>query len=1105
MKQKIAVEIVLFLGKHMNTSELNENIENLKNSEARYKVLFEESASPGVVWNEGFLISDWNKQSEKLFGWTKQDAIGKNFLDFLIPKEHHESIFESAKELFEKNTIHTINEIITKSGERIICEWFSSILPQTKNNPKEVASLAIDITEAKKSEAARIKESKKYESLLKASGDGIHIIDNDGNLIEFNDSFCRMLGYSSEEMKILHIKDWDLKWKPLNFVDDLPKNFEMKPTFESKNKCKNGQIIDVEINAVKVEIDGQEMLLCASRDITDRKKSQEELKKYATLMQASGDGVHVIDIDGNLVEANESFCKMLGYSYEEAKQLKVKDWDAKWTPDESIGHIPQLIGMNSTFETMHKRKDGRIIDVEINSVGVEIGGKPTLFCAARDITNRKKIELELEIAMMKAESATKAKSEFLANMSHEIRTPMNAIIGMTYLMKDTNLDNIQHDYLRKIESAASSLLRIIDDILDFSKIEAGRLELENIEFDLQDVIENVVNLVELKIQEKELEFIVDYDHNMNMNMFGDPLRLAQILINLATNAVKFTNAGEIIIFVEKIKNDRFRFKVKDTGIGLSKVQAEKLFKSFVQADNTTTRKFGGTGLGLAITKKLVEMMNGVIWVESELGVGSEFIFEIDLLEKESQNKKFQNFEHKKILIVDDVVSWQIIISKLLKNFNVNITIANSGEEAIKMICEEKINFDLVLMDWKMPKLDGLETATYIKQNCENKLLAPTIIMISAYNAVDVLQKAKDIGIDIFLKKPINPSLLHNIITGIFGKNIARFDSTVEERSLKVELSSLKGSGILVVEDNILNQEVLTGMLRPSGIFVDIANNGSEAVNKFKSKQGFYELILMDIQMPIMDGYEATKIIREIDKNIPIIALSANALKDDAKKSISAGMNDHLNKPIDAEKLFGTLLRYISKKTEVANSQYKVRLENIPQLEHLEVAKVVPFRLSDLALYSSLALRFAKNYKNLQLDIESVDFKDIIHTLKGLSGTIGATKLYELSKELEDGPCLDLLSKFHVELKLVCEEIESNFSNNKTDETKLGISQDEINKLFSELKLNLQTKRPKRIKPLLLQIEKFELDDKLQNLFDDIKKLIDEYEFDEAISLVEKFE
>lgn len=299
---------------------------------------------------------------------------------------------------------------------------------------------------------------------------------------------------------------------------------------------------------------------------------------------------------------------MLGYSYEEARTLKVKDWDVHYSPEESINHIPQLIGTCSTFETLHRRKDGKIITVEINAVGVEIEHQPMLFCAARDISERKQVEKELQEAKEKAEEATRAKSEFLANMSHEIRTPMNAITGMTYLMKETNLDSVQLDYLRKIESAANSLLGVINDVLDFSKIEAGKLEIEHIEFDLHQVIENVVNIIELKVQEKELEFVVGYDHNMNMNLFGDPLRLGQILINLASNAVKFTHQGEIGIYIEKIVDGRFRFSVKDTGIGLSEEQADKLFQSFTQADSSTTRKFGGTGLGLAISKKFVEMM-----------------------------------------------------------------------------------------------------------------------------------------------------------------------------------------------------------------------------------------------------------------------------------------------------------------------------------------------------------------------------------------------------------------------------------------------------------------------------------------------------------------
>lgn len=1086
------------------TSDIKKQIEELKYSEMRHRILFEEAASPGVVWSEGFVINDWNKQAEKLFGWNKDEVVGKNFLEFLIPIQNHDDILNGAKELFAEKKIHTINEILTKSGGVIVCEWFSSLLPPNKNGLIEVASLAIDITEKLKIEEAIQKENKKYESLLKAAGDGIHIIDNDGRVVEFNDSFCKMLGYTHDEMMQLHVKDWDLKWKPIRFVDDLPCNVEASPTFESQVRRKDGSIIDVEINASLVEVDGKQMLLCASRDITLRKKAQEELKKYETLMQASGDGIHVLDIDGNLVEANDAFCQMLGYGYEEAKNLKVKDWDAYYTPEQSINHIPQLIGSCSTFETLHKRKDGKVIDVEINAVGVEIGNNPMLFCAARDITSRKLAEKELQEAKEKAEEATRAKSEFLANMSHEIRTPMNAIIGMTYLMKDTNLDSVQLDYLRKIEGAASSLLGIINDILDFSKIEAGKLELENIEFDLHGVIENVVNVIELKIQEKELEFVVGYDHNMNMNLFGDPLRLGQILINLATNAVKFTDEGEIGIYIDKLGQDNYRFRVKDTGIGLSDEQVQKLFKSFTQADNTTTRKFGGTGLGLAISKKFVEMMNGKIWVESELGKGSEFIFEIKLTENTPKQRSYQNFKNKNVLIVDDTPSWQIIISKLLKNFNINITVANSGEEAVELICNQSKKFDMVLMDWKMPKLDGIETAKIIRNNCHANV-TPTIIMVSAYSAVDILQKAKEVGIDVFLKKPINPSLLYNIIVGIFGENIAKVNCALEKPSLKTQLSSLKGSVVLVVEDNVLNQEVLTGMLGPSGIVVDIASNGLEAVEKFMSRRHYYELILMDIQMPIMDGYEASKNIRAIDGDIPIIALSANAMKEDAKKSRLAGMNDHLNKPIDTEKLFEVLLKYISKKVNINNADEYSKIEHIPNLKHIDIKKVVPQTISNMTIYTNLVRRFYEQYLGLELIIDSIEFKGIIHTLKGLSGTIGAEKLYGLAKMLEEKPNNDVLKEFSAELALVCDEIYANFSQTVSEVSEKSESTNEnIVKNLKELKKALETKRPKRIAPILEKFEQIKLSDTQHRLYQKIKMLVLEYEFEQAMDAAEVF-
>lgn len=952
------------------------------NYDIRHKLFFEESASPAVVWNENFIITDWNNQATKLFGWTKDEVMGRNFLDFLIPPKNRDDILNSAKELFEKNKIHTINEILTKNGDIIVCEWYSSILPKISDSLQEVVSMAIDITQKLKNEEQRIKESKKFESLLKASGDGIH----------------------------------------------------------------------------------------------------------------------VLNINGNLIEANEAFCNMLGYTYEEAKQLKVKDWDVKYSPTESIEHIPQLIGSCTTFETLHKRKDGKIINVEINAVGVEIGGEPTLFCAARDITNRKIVEQELQEAKEKAELATMAKSEFLANMSHEIRTPMNAITGMTYLLKDTNLDTIQLDFVKKIESAANSLLGIINDVLDFSKIEAGKIELENIEFDLHNIIENVVNIIELKIQEKDLEFVVGYDHNMNMNLFGDPLRLTQILTNLATNAIKFTNSGEIGIFIQKVRRNRFRFKVKDTGIGLSKDQIKKLFHSFTQADSTTTRRFGGTGLGLAISKKFVEMMNGTIWVESELGVGSEFIFEVDLIEKEPKQRIYDNFDNKHVLIVEDTPSWQIIISKLLKNFNIHISVANNGEEAIDMVCKRNMKFDLILMDWKMPKLDGIETAKTIKQTCNQEKI-PTIIMVSAYSAVDIMQKAKSVGIEHFLRKPINPSLLYDIIVGMFGHNIARISCNNHQYSLKSQLTTLQGSAILLVEDNKLNQEVITGMLAQSGIFIDIATNGLEAIEKYKAKHGFYELILMDIQMPLMDGYEATSKIREFDKNIPIIALSANALKEDAIKSKYFGMNEHLNKPIDAELLFEILLKYISKKKTISHND--MQDVDFPNCKYLDIQSVVPFRISTLKLYESIVLKFSKEYKQIKIALNSIDFKDVIHTLKGLSGTIGANKVYELSQELENNPNQKILDMLVDELQLVCEEIDKQFIKSDTLIVSEQIMEDELKKLLEELYMVVETKRPKRVKPVLNKFISIKYEEHFFVEIEDIKKLIFDYEFDLALSKIKQ--
>ena len=707
------------------------------------------------------------------------------------------------------------------------------------------------------------------------------------------------------------------------------------------------------------------------------------------------------------------------------------------------------------------------------------------------------VNTQLTAAKKKAEEATMTKSTFLANMSHEIRTPMNAITGMIYLIKQTRLDPTQLNYVHKIENSANSLLGLINDILDFSKIEAGKLAIEEIDFDLHTVIDNVTTLVELKANEKGLEFVVSYDQGMNMNLHGDPLRLGQVLTNLANNAVKFTQTGEVGIYITRLEQERYRFKVQDTGIGMTPEQQSRLFQSFSQADAGTTRKYGGTGLGLAISKQLVELMGGRIWVESVPGQGSTFTFEVTLGEQESKAKTLRQFPDKKVLIVDDTPSWQEILTRLLQGFNIRVATADSGEEAIAMLCRQKLDFDLVLMDWKMPGLDGIETTKKIREQCQT--LPPTIIMVSAYRQESLLNAAKEQGIEIFLQKPVNPSLLYTVIMEAFGEKIKReYHKTVQRSSLKNALTTLSGSTILLAEDNSMNREIIHGMLAHSGILIVDAVNGKEVVEMVDAEPDRYELILMDIQMPEMDGYEAAGLIRKKNSTLPIIALTANALVSDIAKTKAAGMQEHLNKPIDVEKLFATLLKYISKKCEAKAVPGEVELEEgsgdvLPDMIHVDTRAGLSRVMGDATLYEKLLSDFAKKYSTLKISPQNEDFKRLIHTIKGLSASIGAEKLSEISKTLEDDPNVENLTAFQEQLNLVCDEIVRTvkFEEDLTIEDPLSTEREA--ELLQELKSALQSRRKKIYAPLLEELTGHQ----------ELKALVKRYKFKEAVEILEK--
>ena len=788
--------------------------------------------------------------------------------------------------------------------------------------------------------------------------------------------------------------------------------------------------------------------------------------RYETAISASGYLLYDWNLATNEVIYGGDLEGILGYSVAEMSR-GLEYWRTLVHPQDLKQFNDFIAGVSEAKNEMQleyrvRKKNGCYITIEDNGQFFLNDQKKInrMVGFVKDISRRKQTEEKLKLseselkhAKDNALAANQAKSEFLANMSHEIRTPMQTIMGLSHLMQETELLPHQLEFMRNIQTSAQSLLGIISDILDFSKIEAGKLSIENIPFNLDIILEQLTTHINYVAYNKPIEFIFDIANDVPRNLMGDPLRLNQVLTNLMSNAIKFTRRGEIVIRIRKQRQQEDRihlfFEVRDSGIGMSQEQMDKLFNAYTQADSTVARKYGGTGLGLTISQHLVELMGGHLSVKSHLDEGCTFLFDISLLpqavSKEKQSLAF--LKALNVLVVDDNQYARDIIRHILEDDVMHVECVSSGQDAmvaLEQAEEKKQPFQLAIIDWQMPQLDGLETARQIKNHSELQQ-TPHIILVRAYDLNDMRQRAGEIGVENIMLKPLFRFGIIYEIDSIFNNGRIKKPVKSKIRSYH-EFDAIIGAQILLVEDHEINRIVAKGILEKRGFDVTMVSDGKQAVDMIKNNAQHFDLILMDLQMPVMDGYDATKAIRKIkDENkLPIVAMTANAMTGDRQKCLSIGMNDYLTKPINIKKLHAILLKWIQPRNKLQSNVQcspeqietndkcdhdntdlvtdKLHDANVILVDKTTTATVekdeselpgidIPSALERLCgnrdLLNELLIDFGRDYQDVgQRILDALELNDyenaqkITHSVKGISGNLSALKLHETSVALE---------------------------------------------------------------------------------------------------------
>jgi PAS domain S-box-containing protein len=742
-----------------------------------------------------------------------------------------------------------------------------------------------------------------------------------------------------------------------------------------------------------------------------------EARMYA-ILHTIADGIITFSENGIVEEFAANAERIFGYAAEEVTGHNISmlmPEFGNWRHDEYMVSAVKDARVNGIErEIAGRRKDGSSLPLELAVSEMMLSGQRHFTCMVRDITRRKRIQQEIIAAQYDAELASQAKSYFLANMSHEIRTPMNVIIGFSQLCLETKLNHIQRNYLEKVFLSAKSLLGIINDILDFSKIESGKLDMEKVPFNLDAVLRGVAATISILAEEKRLEFLIDKEKAIPQLLVGDSLRLGQVLNNLANNAVKFTETGEVVIQIrmesqsprqgETYGQVVLHFTVRDTGIGMTPEQIEKLFQSFSQADASTTRKYGGTGLGLAISKRLVELMDGKIWVESALGKGSLFAFDIPFAFLPDEVGNIPDLSGLKVLVVDDNDSARFLMLSYLESFGIEAMSASNGLDGVAMIehaDESGQPFSCVALDWSMSGMSGLEVANLIKNELPLRQ-RPKVIYLSGHKHTEMINVSEAAKfLDAMIDKPVTPSgLFDAIMTCSSGQS--KLSLTPLQNEAHADLTDLH---VLLVEDNKFNQQLANALLVRAGVEVGIADDGFDALQALQQER--FDAVLMDMQMPKMDGLEATRQIRENPAlaDLPIIAMTANAMAGDRERCLAAGMNDYISKPLHYQTLYATLARWTHREAppdgQTAEVQYTRDALPVLDTDHAMV------RMGGEGIYLSMLGKFIPSQGQVVESIQDAlavndleAAERLVHSLKGIAATIGAVSLTESVSQLE---------------------------------------------------------------------------------------------------------